>query len=583
MRFRWTFRDPVPDAAVAPLIQKLGLDPVLARVLYQRGCKTAAEADAFLAPDLSSGHDPFLMSGMSAAVDRLHQALAGGEPIRIHGDYDVDGVTATALLARVLRRMGGKVEVYIPHRTEEGYGLSEGAVRQAAADGIRVLVTVDCGINADVEAALARELGVDLIITDHHTPADPLPEAVAILNPHLPGEAYPFTDLSGVGVAYKLALALAPPDAEPALMEMLDLVALGTTADVVPLVGENRVFVKWGLIQMARTRWPGLGALIDRVGLRREEITASQAVFHLAPRINAAGRMTDAGEALGLMLTDDPFEAAELASRLEKQNQERRRADEQTLKRALDLIQDQGGVADRHALVLCAENWHPGVIGIVASRLVERYHLPTVLVSLEGETGKGSARSISGFDLYDALAGCAEHLQAFGGHRHAAGLTLQRDHVREFIEAFEAIARDRIPLEDLQPTIEIDLELASDQLTDGLLEGLKRMEPFGARNRRPVFLIQGARVEGRPRRVGSDQSHLRFAVARDGARPVDVIGFGLGERIGELDGGRVDLVFAFEENEFRGVRRPQIRLKDLRSGVAPESPYRTDSPAAADA
>ncbi len=568
MRYRWSYQPPAPQEAVQGLVDRLGLDPVLARILYQRGYTTPAEADTFLTPDLSGGHDPLLLAGMSAAVDRLRTAIAGREPIRIHGDYDVDGVTAATILTRVLRRMGGQVDVFIPHRTEEGYGLSLEAVRRAAADRVGVLVTVDCGISAIEEATLARQLGVDLIVTDHHTPAEPLPDALAVINPRLPGSTYPFDELAGVGVAYKLALALAPPDAEPALMEMLDLVALGTTADVVPLVGENRVFVKWGLIQMARTRWPGLGALIDRVGLRREEITATQAVFHLAPRINAAGRMTNASDALGLLLTDDVFEAAEFARRLEKQNEERRRADETTLQRALEMISEQGGVSDRRALVLCAENWHPGVIGIVASRLVERFHLPTVLVSLEGATGKGSARSIAGFDLYDALAACAEHLDTFGGHRHAAGLTVHRERLRDFTEAFEAIARNRLSVDDLEPTLEVDIEIRIEQLTEGLLEGLKRMEPFGARNRRPVFLARGAALEGRPRRVGPDLSHLRFSLRRPGNRPIDGIGFGLGERIGELDGGLVDLVFAFEENEFRGVRRPQIRLKDLRPANA---------------
>jgi single-stranded-DNA-specific exonuclease len=568
MRYRWSFQEPAPQEAVQGLAERLGLDPVLARILYQRGYTTPAEVDAFLTPDLSGGHDPLLLPGMSVAVDRLRAAIAGREPIRIHGDYDVDGVTAVTLITRVLRRMGGVVDVFIPSRTEEGYGLSLEAVRRAADDRVGVLVTVDCGISAIAEAALARRLGVDLIVTDHHTPGEPLPDALAVLNPRLPGSTYPFDELAGVGVAYKLALALAPPDAEPALMEMLDLVALGTTADVVPLIGENRVFVKWGLIQMARTRWPGLGALIDRVGLRREAITATQAVFHLAPRINAAGRMTDAGDALGLLLTDDPFEAAELARRLEKQNEERRRADETTLKRALEMIAEQGGVTDRRALVLCDENWHPGVIGIVASRLVERFHRPTVLVSLEGDTGKGSARSIAGFDLYDALDACAEHLDTFGGHRHAAGLTVNRERLGGFIEAFEAIARNRLTDNDIQPSLEVDVEIMTEQLTEELLEGLKRMEPFGACNRRPIFLAREAALEGRPRRVGPDQAHLRFAVRRPGARPIDGIGFGLGERIGELDTGLVDLVFAFEENEFRGVRRPQIRLKDLRPANA---------------
>lgn len=568
MSYRWEIREAPPAETIGELARQTHLDPVLASVLFQRGHTTVEQIDAFLAPDLTSGHDPFLLRGMREAVDRIRGALSSGARIRIHGDYDVDGVTAAALLVRALRKLGGNVDAHIPHRTEEGYGLGLEAVERAHAEGVEVLITVDCGVTAVAETARATELGIDLIITDHHTPGGVLPDAVAVLNPRRDGATYPFKDLSGVGVAYKLALALNPPGLGPALKDVLDLVALGTTADVVPLLGENRMFVKYGMCQMGGTRWPGLGALIDRAELRRDALTATQAVFHLAPRINAAGRMTDANDALDLLLTDDAFQAADLAKRLDEQNLRRREADEATLDRALEQVRSLGDMEDFRALVLCSSEWHPGVIGIVASRLVERFHLPTVLVAFDGDVGRGSARSIEGFDLYAALAECREHLESFGGHRHAAGLTLSRDKIEAFRTAFERIARNSLSDREIAPTVQVDCKVTLDQLTPDLLQGLKRMAPFGCENRPPMFLVRGAVIEGTPRRVGADRSHLRFAVRREGGPPLDVIGFRLGERAGDLAGGRIDMVFAFEENEFRGMRRPQLRLKDLRPAGA---------------
>lgn len=567
MNFRWQIRDPAPSSVVRDLARQTGLDPILLHILYQRGITTPSEIDIFLAPDLSIGHDPYLLMGMEEAVARIHEAVDAGEPIRIHGDYDVDGVTAVALMVRVLLRLGARVDAHIPHRTEEGYGLSLEAVEKAHAEGIRVLVTVDCGITAGKEAVRARELGLDLIVTDHHTPGPEIPEAIAVINPRQAGCSYPFKDLCGVGLAYKLACALELPDPEPALLEYLDLVALGTTADVVPLLDENRVFVKYGLPQLGRSRWPGLEALIDRVGLQRERITANQAVFTLAPRINAAGRMADARDALALLLTDDPFEAAELAKRLDEQNAHRRKVDQSTLKRAQEMIDSKGGIEGRHALVLCAEDWHPGVIGIVASRLAEIYNLPTVLVAMEGEEGRGSARSVEGFDLYDALAQCSKHLEEFGGHAHAAGLSLARCKIAAFTEALEQVVRNKLKERDLHPTLQVDYEVQLENLTDDLLNGLKRLEPFGANNQQPVLLLRGAALGGPPRRVGPDRSHLKFSVRCSQNRPLDAIGFGMGERTSELASGRVDVVFAFEENEFRGIRRSQLRLKDMREAA----------------
>jgi len=562
--YQWQIQEPAPAEAVRDLAGQIDLSPEILSILYQRGHVSIAALDEFLTPDLSSGHDPFLMHGMDIAVDRIQGALDSEERIRVHGDYDVDGVTAAALLVRILRLIGIETDACIPHRTSDGYGLSMEAVEQAAVDGISLIITVDCGISAIPEVERAGELDIDVIVTDHHKPGPQVPHAVAVLNPHQNDCSYPFTDLCGVGIAYKLACALNPAGTEPSLLEYLDLVALGTTADVVPLKGENRVFVKYGLPQLARTRWPGLKALIDRVGLKGHQVSAGEAVFSLAPRINAAGRMGDARDAFDLLLTDNEFEGAELAMRLDDYNKERRLADRSTLQSAEELLDAEDALDDRHSLVLCAEDWHPGVIGIVASRLVERYHLPTVLVAMDGDEGRGSARSIEGFDLYNALVECAEHLVEFGGHPRAAGLCITRENFDQFSEAFDTIARNKLQECDIEPSIKVDCEINADNLDTVFLSELKLLEPFGAGNRRPTLLLRKAQVLGSPKRVGGEGAHLKFMVDTGNGNGVDVIGFNMGDRIDDLAAGAIDLVFAFEENEFRGVRRAQIRLKDMR-------------------
>lgn len=567
MSYQWQIQEPASPEAVSELANLIDLSPTSLSILCQRGYTSIAAIDEFLTPDLSSGHDPFLMLGMDDAVDRILRAAEAGERIRVHGDYDVDGVSAAALLVRVLRLLGADADARIPHRTTDGYGLSMEAVEQSDNDNIALIITVDCGISTFPEVERAKELGLDVIVTDHHMPGDKVPDAVAVLNPHQDDCSYPYTDLCGVGIAYKLACALSPPGTEPSLLEYLDLVALGTTADVVPLTGENRIFVKYGLPQLARTRWPGLKALIDRVGLKGHQVSASEAVFSLAPRINAAGRMGDARDAFDLLFTDEPFEGAELAMRLDTYNKERRLADRSTLQSAQELLDAGGGLEDRRSLVLCAEDWHPGVIGIVASRLVERYHMPTVLVAMDGDEGRGSARSIEGFDLYSALVKCAEHLEEFGGHPRAAGLCINRKNIEQFSRAFDEIARNNLPERDTEPSIKVDCEIDAASLNTSFLNELKMMEPFGAGNLRPTLMLRRARVLGSPRRVGADGAHLKFMVDSVGENGIDVIGFNLGDRIGDLAGGLVDLVFAFEENEFRGVRRAQIRMKDVRPAI----------------
>ncbi|MFC1499913.1 single-stranded-DNA-specific exonuclease RecJ [Candidatus Zixiibacteriota bacterium] len=564
MSYRWQIQELAPPDAVRDLAEQIDLSPQILSILYQRGYDSIASIDEFLTPDLSGGHDPFLMLGMDVAVDRIQGALDSGHKVRVHGDYDVDGVTASALLVRILHLIGIDTDAHIPHRTSDGYGLSLEAVEQAADDGINLIITVDCGISAISEVERAGELGIDVIVTDHHKPGSMVPDAVAVLNPHQDECSYPFPDLCGVGIAYKLACALNPPGTEPSLLEYLDLVALGTTADVVPLKGENRVFVKYGLPQLARTRWPGLKALIDRVGLKGDQVSAGDAVFSLAPRINAAGRMGDARDAFDLLITDNEFDGAELAMRLDSYNNERRLADRNTLLSAEDLLASEDAPGDRHSLVLCADDWHPGVIGIVASRLVERYRLPTVLVAMDGDEGRGSARSIEGFDLYSALDECAEHLVEFGGHPRAAGLCISRDNFKEFSKAFDNVARNELAEYDIEPTIKVDSEIQSEHLDASFLGELKLLEPFGFGNRRPTFMLRKARVLGSPKRVGGEGAHLKFMVDIQSGNGIDVIGFNMGDRIGDLEAGTIDLVFAFEENEFRGVRRAQIRMKDMR-------------------
>ncbi len=556
------------EAQAAALVKALGLHPLAARVLAARGQGAPDAAAEFLGASLSSLPDPFSMKDMDRAVERIRRALEAGERIACYGDYDVDGVTSTALLAGFLRAAGGDVIEYIPHRLVEGYGLNAEAVGKLAARGVKLLITLDCGITSLEEVRAAAALGVDAVVVDHHTVPVELPAAAAILNPHQEGCAYPTRDLAAVGVTFALAMALRrrlreagrfAGRAEPNLKEALDLVALGTVADVVPLVGANRILVRWGLEVLSRSRRPGVRALKRVAGVADgTPVTAGQVGFRLAPRINAAGRLDDAGRSVRLLLSDDAEVARSLAEDLNRENQARQEIERRILDEALADAAPRVAAGAR-GLVLARDGWHPGVIGIVASRLVERFHRPVVLVALENGTGKGSGRSIEAFHLYDALLACRRHLARFGGHRHAAGVTIERAQLEPFRDAFEAYAAGRLSGEDLQPRCRIDAWVDDAELTDRAAADLERLAPFGAGHPEPVFALRRATARGRT--VGSAGVHLKLAL---GARALDAIGFGMGDRAALCDEGPVDAAFSVGFDEWDGTRRLQLKLRDLR-------------------
>jgi single-stranded-DNA-specific exonuclease len=567
VRRRWVETD-VDLGAAARLADALRLHPLAARVLAGRGHREPEAAERFLASSLADLPDPFTMKGMEAAVARIVRAIEARESIVCYGDYDVDGVTSTVLLAGFLRAAGADVVTYTPHRLIEGYGLNTDAVRKLAAAGARLLVTLDCGITSVDEVRAAAALGLDTVVVDHHTVPVELPAAAAILNPHQPGCDYACKDLAAVGVTFALAMALrkrlrergrfGEGRAEPNLKDALDLVALGTVADVVPLVGANRILVRWGLEAIARSRRPGLRALKRVAGMvEGAEITAGQVGFRLGPRINAAGRLDDAGRGVRLLLATDEDEARLLAEELDRENQARQEIERRIL---VEAIEDAaaGVAAGARGLVLARDGWHAGVVGIVASRIVEKFHRPAVLVALEELSGKGSGRSIEGFHLYDALAACSGHLSRFGGHKHAAGVTVNRAQLPAFRAAFEAHAAARIRDEDLVPRTRIDGWIAAADVTARAADDLARLGPYGAGHPEPVFALRGAAAKART--VGAGNAHLKLALGGG----LDAIGFGLGDRLAAC-AGPVEAAFTVGFDEWDGRRRLQLKLRDVRA------------------
>ena len=558
----WRERQADPEAVEA--LRLSGIPALLARLLVNRGVADPREARAYLNPALSSLHDPLLLKGMAESVERLCLAITRGERVCVHGDYDVDGVTSTALLLSFFRAVGLDCFSYIPKRLSEGYGLSPQGVAAAARQGASVLVTVDCGIGSVAEALLCREAGIDLIITDHHTPPETLPEAFAILNPLLPGNRFPCTSLAGVGVAFNLVIALRGrlragggfPAGEPDLKQYLDLVALGTVADVVPLLGANRVLVSYGLKELSASSRPGVLALKEVAGVVGE-VGCGAVGFRLAPRINAAGRLEDASLGLELLLTPDRLKAREIATALDDSNAERQALERSTLEEARCML-EEGACRGRKSIVLGSELWHPGVIGIVASRIAELFHRPVILFALEGGTGRGSGRSISRFHLLDAIKSCAGHLLRYGGHSHAAGLSIAQEELERFALSFDAAACGSLDADALIPCTAYDAELSPAEIDGALPLALEQMKPFGMGNPEPLFLLRGATVSGSRVLKGG---HLKLQLSC-GGRSFEAIGFGLAEKgRGE---GRVDLLFSPGINVWNGKSSLQLTVKDLR-------------------
>ncbi len=555
---------PDPDD-IAALGRELSLPEPICRLLALRGFARPEDARRFLRPRLDQLRDPFGLTGMPEALARIEAALERRERILVHGDYDVDGICSAALLTRVLRKLGAEAEAFVPHRVSDGYDLGPAGIRRAAELGASLIVTADCGTVAHDAVAAAAAAGIDVVVTDHHTPEATLPAAVAIVNPSRPDCGYG-EPLCGAGVAFKLCQALAERRGleKEWLWWQLDLVGLATIADLVPLTGENRVLARYGLKVLRASRNAGVRALVKSAGLAgRPELFARHVSHMLGPRLNATGRLGDAFEGVRLLLSDDDAEAARLAEGMESNNRERQSIDREMLGQALTLLEASYDPERDWVVVLAAEGWHPGVIGIVASRIVERVNRPTVLIALNGAPqARGSARSIPGFHLYEALAACSGLLVRFGGHKYAAGLDIVPERIDALRAALNDYAHRTLAPEALVPEIEIDLELSLGQADAELHRLLRHFGPFGAGNPAPVLAVRGARVLGRPRVVGD--GHLKLELGQGGAR-LPAIGFRMGERLPLLATvDHVDVAFQLQENEWNGRTELQARLVDVR-------------------
>lgn len=566
MKLKWIIDNEIDEVAVQKFSQELSVAPLVARILMTRGITTFEQARHFFRDGLNELHDPFLLKDMDQAVDRIVQAIQRNEKIMIYGDYDVDGITAVALMLWVFQELiGFKPQYYIPERLREGYGLSRNGIEYAHEAQISLLISVDCGITAHEEIALANQYGIDVIITDHHVPGPKLPTAYAIIDPKRPDETYPFKELAGVGVAYKLLQGVVKrlEKNEDILRKYIELIAIGSAADIVPLIDENRIFVKAGLEKLLDTQVVGLQALFETSRLSTKSLGTGQIVFIIAPRINAVGRLGDAARALKLLTTADKTEAQEIARVLESENHQRKEIDEKTFDEALKLIENMASdVEQEPAFVLSMEGWHSGVIGIVASRIVEKYYRPTILIAVENGVGKGSARSIPGFDLYDALKQCGDLMIGFGGHKYAAGLTIKSENIEAFQQQFMEVTRAKMDEDTLIPKLRIDSEIRLSQIDAKFVRIIKQLGPFGPQNMRPVFVARDLEVVGTPSVVG--KNHLRFKVRQD-SLVMDAIAFNLAHLKYRLAPGEKNLNMAFviEENEYSGRVTIQLRVKDL--------------------
>jgi single-stranded-DNA-specific exonuclease len=563
---RWKIKEITDDYAVKSLADSLNFSEVLARLLIHRDIKNFSQSKSFFRPAIESLYDPFLMDGMEVATTRVIKALTENQPICIYGDYDVDGTCSTALLYMFLKELGANVEYYIPKRLTEGYGLSQSGIDYVKSRNVSLLISVDCGITAVEETNYANELGIDLIICDHHQPKEQIPEAFAVLDPLKPNCNYPFKYLSGAGVAFKLAQGVSERIGKRELpMQYLDLVALAGAADIVPLVDENRVLVKEGLNLINNNPRPGIGALIDISNLSPGNLSSGQIVFTIAPRINAAGRLGDAERAVELFVTKDKNKAKEFANILESENYQRRKIDENTLGEALNIIENSLDLDVEIPIVLHQESWHPGVIGIVASRLVEKYYRPTVMLTTVDGVAKGSARSIANFNIYEALEKCQDVLIHFGGHKAAAGLAVEIDKLEEFKQKFSQVVKESMSSEDFSPEIKIDSQLKFSEITPKFLRIIDQFAPFGPGNMRPVFLSEDVEIAGMPRIVG--HNHLLVSLKQRGSDKIfDAIGFNMGEYYDLIKNNhhQIDIVYSIDKMARDGRSFPQFRFKDLK-------------------
>ena len=571
---------PHDERAVSRLAGELSTSPVVAHLLSNRGIATAADGQRFLASLLGGLHSPSLLPGIAEGVDALAAAVAGKRKICIYGDYDVDGVSGTAVLFLLFQKLGATVEYYVPHRIDEGYGLNVEAVRTLAANGVEVLVTVDCGITAVEAVAEARRLGLTVVVTDHHEPNAVLPPAHAIIHPNVPGSAYPFAGLSGSGVALKFAWAIcqhlsgggrASPELRDFLLDAVGMASLGLVADVVPLLDENRILVKHGLERLAAKPPLGVRALLTAAGMEGDVIRAEDVSFRLAPRLNAAGRLGCALLVVELLTTRNPARAKELAECLEGYNAQRQTLERRIAVQARDMVEALGPLPP--ALVLSSPEWHAGVVGIVAGRLVEQYGRPVILVAEKDADAPstGSGRSVPGFPLHEALHACTAELVGHGGHAMAAGVRVLPSKLAAFRAKFIDYAARHFPQGPPAPRLRLDAEVPLSALTFSLLKEINKLEPYGAENPKPRFLASGLTVEGTPRRMGLGERHMSFRV-RQGGTAMRAVAFGMGDRLEELmaQGGACCLAFTPKKNEFNGYTSVELEVVDLAAGAVAE-------------
>lgn len=569
MIYKWTYEEPTADetAAATALAREVNIHPALGRLLLKRGIKTATEARRFFRPQLSDLHDPFLMNDMQVAVDRLNQALGRKEHIMVYGDYDVDGCTAVALVYKFLSQFYSNIDFYIPDRYEEGYGISRKGIDFAAEMGVKLIIVLDCGIKAVEEVAYAREKGIDFIICDHHVPDDELPPAVAILNPKRHDNRYPYTHLSGCGVGFKFMQAFATSNGIEfnKLSSLLDLCAVSIASDIVPIMGENRILACQGLRCLNTNPSIGLRAIVEVCGLSERELSMSDIIFKIGPRINASGRMQNGKEAVELLVEKDYQAALEKAGCINLYNEARKDLDKQMTDEAFKQVEQLPGLDDRRSVVIYNESWHKGVIGIVASRLTEQYYRPAVVLTRSDGVATGSARSVSGFDVYKAVQSCSDLLENFGGHTYAAGLSMKVENVPEFAERFEAYVQKHIMDTQTEATLAIDAYLDFKDVTFKFYQQLKRFAPFGPQNERPVFCTRHVYDYGTSKVVGRGQEHIKLELVDNKSNNVmNGIAFGQSSQARYIKTKRAfDICYAVEENTHKRGE-VQLQIEDIR-------------------
>lgn len=569
MEKKWVIRKGADESKERELSSELGIDPVLAELLVQRGVHTFEEARAFFRPSLEKLHDPFLMKDMDKAVERLETALEGGEKILVYGDYDVDGTTAVSLVYSFLSRLTSNVGSYIPDRYDEGYGVSTKGIDWAAENGYTLIITLDCGIKAIDRVRYAAEKGIDMIICDHHLPENELPAAVAVLDPKREDCHYPFDDLSGCGVGFKLVQAYAQSHgiAFETLEPLLDLLAVSIASDLVSVTGENRILAHFGLKRLNEDPCKGLKAMISLSGLEPGHLTIDDIVFKIGPRINAAGRMESGGVAVKLLTATDDRNAVEAAEEINRYNTQRKDIDRQNTQEALDMVKNGKCLSFGNATIVYNPSWHKGVVGIVASRLVEAFFKPTIVLTKANGFVSGSARSVPGFDLYEAIESCSDLLENFGGHLYAAGMTLREENLPAFCERIEKFIAGKIVPQMQVPVVNIDAKISFSQITPKFLRILKQFQPFGPENATPVFLTENIYDNGNGRKVGAEGGHLKLELIEENnpGRHISAIGFNMSGSFDYIKAGNpFDICYSIVENYYRGNSNMQLRIRDIR-------------------